>query len=56
MPAFSADIRDRMVRVLDTFTCGVLAESERRVVFANKSSASCWASTAIRCGAAKPTT
>lgn len=28
-------VRDRVVRILDTFTCGVVAECERRIVFAN---------------------
>ncbi len=30
------EIRDRLIRILDTFTCGVVAEAERKIVFANE--------------------
>ena len=34
--SFSDAERDRLVRILDTFTCGVLAESRQKIVFANE--------------------
>jgi DNA-binding CsgD family transcriptional regulator len=30
------EVRQRLVRILDTFTCGVLAESRGRILFANE--------------------
>lgn len=32
----NAEVRHRLVRIFDTFTCGMLAESQRRIVFANQ--------------------
>ncbi|MGH0031082.1 MAG: LuxR C-terminal-related transcriptional regulator [Myxococcota bacterium] len=36
MPAFNEEMRQRVTRVLDTFTCGVVAEVDRRIIFANE--------------------
>ena len=36
MAKLDDEVRERLIRILDTFTCGVLAEAEQKIVFANE--------------------
>lgn len=36
MAKLDDEVRERLIRILDTFTCGVLAQAERKIVFANE--------------------